>query len=121
MSIQTHNGIKVMTIAADGPLLASEADALDLIGQTYGEEIDLIALPVSRLAPEFFTLSTQLAGHFFQKMQNYRMRLAIVGDLSTQLAASKALNDFVGETNRIGHHLFVLDHDALLRALDGEV
>ena len=108
-----------MSVAADGPLLASEADALDLIGQTYGEEIDMIAVPVGRLSPEFFTLSNQLAGHFFQKMQNYRLRLAIVGDLSAQLAASKALSDFVGETNRIGHHIFAPDRAALLVALEG--
>jgi hypothetical protein len=117
VSIETHNGVTLLTVAAEGPALASEADALDLIGQTYGAHIDMIVLPVARLSPDFFRLSTQLAGHFFQKMQNYRVRLAIVGDLTPQMEASTALTDFVGETNRVGHHLFVPSSDALLAIL----
>jgi hypothetical protein len=47
------------------------------------------------------------------------MRLAIVGDISAHTANSKALRDFVGETNRIGHHLFAADLPALEAALRG--
>jgi hypothetical protein len=74
-------------------------------------------VPVSRFTPEFFDLSTRLAGHFFQKLQNYQMRLAIVGDIADHVARSTALHDFVGETNRRGHHLFVADRAALSAAL----
>jgi Domain of unknown function (DUF4180) len=41
-----------------------------------------------------------LAGEFAQKFVNYRLRLAIVGDISQHLAGSEALCDFVAETNR---------------------
>jgi hypothetical protein len=117
MSTKTFNDTIVYFVAAEGPALASEQDALDLLGETYGTETALIAVPASRFVPSFFDLSSKEAGHFFQKLQNYQMRLAIVGDIAHHIQASKALRDFVGETNRIGHHLFVADEAALAEAL----
>jgi hypothetical protein len=113
MSTEEINGIHLHFASAEGPALSSEQDALDLLGETYGTETDMLVVPASRFAPDFFDLSTTKAGHFFQKMQNYQMRLAILGDLSGHTARSKALGDFVGETNRIGHHLFAADREAL--------
>ncbi len=119
MSTTPFNDTAVYFVAAQGPNLSSEQDALDLLGETYGLEVEMIAVPVERFAPGFFDLSTRQAGHFFQKLQNYRMRLAIVGDISPHTASSKALRDFVGETNRIGQHLFAADLPALEAALKG--
>ena len=113
MQTDEINGLTVMFVPAEGPLLGSEQDALDLIGETYGSEVDAVALPVARLAPGFLDLSTRQAGLFIQKFQNYRMRLVILGDVADAMAASKALNDFVGETNRIGHHFFAANRAAL--------
>ncbi|MGX9938060.1 DUF4180 domain-containing protein [Advenella kashmirensis] len=106
MRIERLGNLNVYFAAAEGPALASEQDALDLIGETYGKEIDVIVVPAGRFAPAFFQLSSKQAGHFFQKMQNYQARLVILGDISAYSASSKALHDFVGETNRTGHHLF---------------
>lgn len=113
MTTQNLNGLMLYFVAAEGPKLCSEQDALDLLGATYGTETDVIVVPVERFAPEFFDLSSRLAGHFFQKLENYQMRLAILGDLLRRMAESKALTDFVGETNRRGHHYFAADRAAL--------
>lgn len=120
MSVQTINGTRLYFVAAEGPALSSEQDALDLLGEIYGTEADMIVVPAGRFAPGFFDLSTKMAGHFFQKLQNYQMRLAILGDISAHTAASKALRDFVGETNRVGHHLFAQDRTALEARLEGK-
>lgn len=117
MAEEIVNGIKLLVLDAAGPALSSEADALDIIGQTYGTEVDAIVVPAERLAPEFFQLSTRLAGGFMQKFQNYRVRLVVLGDIDAHVMQSKALADFVGETNRIGQHLFVPDRAALLKNL----
>jgi hypothetical protein len=117
MSTKSFNDTVVFFVSGAGPALKTEQDALDLLGETYGTETALIAVPAGRFAPSFFDLSTKEAGHFFQKLQNYQMRLAILGDISTHVGNSKALRDFVGETNRIGHHLFVADEAALVAAL----
>lgn len=113
MAIETVNGLSVMVLEEAGPQLGSEQDALDVIGATYGLDVDAAAIPVSRLDPGFFDLSNKMAGHFIQKLQNYSLRLVILGDISAAMAKSRALTDFVGETNRIGHHYFAVDRAAM--------
>lgn len=120
MPVETHGDLVLYLADATGPQLCSEADALDLLGETYGTGAAMIVVPVERLAPEFFDLSTRLAGHFFQKLQNYRMRLVVLGDIAAVLEKSRALRDFVTETNRVGQHLFVPDRAALLASLRGK-
>lgn len=116
-SIEQVEGLKLFFAAGDGPPLASEQDAVDLLGEIYGLDIDMIVVPVGRFSAAFFDLSTTRAGHFFQKMQNYRVRLVIMGDISNHVRRSKALGDFVGETNRVGHHRFVADRAELLASV----
>jgi hypothetical protein len=113
MATERLGNLKLHFAAAEGFALASEQDALDLLGETYGQEIDVIVVPIGRFKPQFFQLSSKQAGYFFQKMQNYQARLVILGDISAYTAGSKALQDFVRETNRIGHHLFAADRSEL--------
>lgn len=119
MTTEAHGGLVLFFVAARGPALASEQDALDLIGATYGTQTDVLVVPAERFAPQFFDLATRQAGLFFQKLQNYRLRLVILGDVSSHVARSKALRDFVTETNRTGHHLFAADREAMLAGLGG--
>jgi hypothetical protein len=102
-------GTRAAILPPDGPLLDKPADASELIGLAWSEEAGAVVVPVVRLSPDFFRLRTGLAGEFFQKFQNYGLRLVVVGDISAYLAASGALRDFVRETNRVGHHRFVAD------------
>jgi hypothetical protein len=117
MTITTQNGLELFEVAATGPLLATEQDALDLIGETYGTDADIIVVPVTRLHPQFFELRSGLAGGFIQKLQNYQKRLVVLGDIASAVAASKSLHDFVYETNRVGNHLFAPDRETMLARL----
>ncbi|AGL14399.1 DUF4180 domain-containing protein [Actinoplanes sp. N902-109] len=113
-TIETRAGVPVLVCAPDGPRIASPQDALDLIGAAFaGAEV--VAVPVSRLDPGFFTLSTGLAGEIMQKFVNYRLRLAVVGDLSAYETASRALRDLVRESNR-GNQIWFLPSPADLDA-----
>lgn len=105
--------MKIADLPADGPLLSTEADAVDLLGQFYGEEIDTVVIPVTRVPPEFWQLRTRLAGLFIQKLMQYGMRPAFVGDLSAEIAASESLRDYVRECNRRKDVLFATDRAAL--------
>jgi hypothetical protein len=116
-SVITLGALKVLVISADGLFLGSEAGALDLISAAYGQDVDLIAVPTSRLGETFFELSTGIAGAFIQKIRNYRYRLAIVGDISRHTNASKSLRDFVFESNKGKDVLFVPDLDAIAARL----
>jgi hypothetical protein len=107
----------VMELEATGPLLGSEADARDILGEAFGSGAIIIVVPVERLDPQFLQLRSGLAGAFIQKLQQYERRLFIVGDITEAVEQSTALRDFVVETNRIGRHRFVPDRAALSVAL----
>ena len=113
MSMLEIGDAMVLLVPGEGHPIGTEQDALDLIGETYGQEIDLIAVPLSRLHPDFLKLRSGIAGGFLQKMQNYGQRIAIVGDISAEVSASKALHDFVYESNKVGRVLFVATMDDL--------
>jgi hypothetical protein len=105
--VEELHGLTVLVCAPDGPVLRDDRDAVDLIGEALGRGVELVLLPVPRLADEFFTLSTGIAGAIIQKFVNYRLRLAVIGDISAHLARSAALRDLVRETNR-GRQLWLL-------------
>ncbi|MGB2570085.1 DUF4180 domain-containing protein [Micromonospora citrea] len=110
--VQERAGVAVLVCDPAGPKVATTADALDLIGAAFlGAQV--VALPASRLDADFFSLGTRFAGEVMQKFVNYRLRLAVVGDISAHLAASAALRALVHESNRADHVWFVADLDAL--------
>jgi hypothetical protein len=96
--IELH-GVRVLDVGAHGPRIRDERDAIDLIGETFGQDVDWILIPTERLDPSFFDLSTRHAGGFLQKLVNYRLKAAIVGDIEAHVARSNALRDFVRESN----------------------
>lgn len=99
-------GSRVLVLGEDGPPLAATQDFLDVIGELWG-------------APEFFELRSGLAGEALQKFVNYRVQVAVVGELSAQLEASSALRDFVHESNAGAHVWFVRDLAELRSRLEG--
>ena len=122
MSFQRTSIAGQPALVADptGPLLRTEDDARDVIQETFGSDIRLAVIPVERLDPDFFALRTGVAGAFVQKLVQYRLRLAVVGDISAQVDASDALRDWVREVNRGRDILFVPDVAALEERLNAE-
>lgn len=107
-TVEHHNGTAVLVCQPDGPILADGRAATDLIGAAFGHAAEVVLVPASRLPATFFDLSSGLAGEIVQKFVNYRLRLAVVGDISEHLDASSALRAFVAESNR-GRQLWFLD------------
>jgi hypothetical protein len=89
--------------------IASERDAVDVVGDVLGAGADFVVIPVEMLDPEFFRLASGIAGGVLQKLVNYRLEVAIVGDIDARLAASDSLRDFVRESNRHGAVRFLSD------------
>ena len=106
-------GTSVLVLAGDGPVVRGEADALDLIVEAGQRGAAWTAVPVGRLADEFFELRNGIAGAILQKFVNYGMGLAVLGDLSRHTAGSASVRDLVRESNRGRHHWFVPDLDDL--------
>jgi hypothetical protein len=93
-------GRYIYEYSAEGPPLGDDRDAVALVNASWNARATFLAIPVERLAADFFHLRSGLVGAFLQKLVIYPMPVAIVGDLSAHIAASKALRDFVYECNR---------------------
>lgn len=99
--------MNLFRIPADGPAIATESDFIDIIGNASYSGAECIVMPAGRLTPEFFRLSTGLAGAILQKCSTYQMKIAIIGDISEHTARSGPLRDFVYESNRHGFVRFL--------------
>lgn len=110
-----HANHRLLLVDGEGPVLSRTQGLLDLIQEAFAQKASVLVVPVSRLDPAFFQLRSGLAGEFVQKIVNYQLKLAIVGDISAHVAASDALRDFVKEANR-GQTIFFVSH---LEALYG--
>ena len=113
MRIDDSGDIRVQYLDADGPVITASNDTSDLIGNAWVDNVNLIAVPVARLDPEFVRLRSLMAGEIVQKLVNYQLQLAVIGDITKFVAASDAFRDFVGESNRGRNVWFLLDEDAL--------
>ena len=92
-------------------------DVTDVLSHAWAERANFVAIPVAHLDQDFFRLRTGIAGEVLQKFVTYKMRVAIVGDISGYLAESTALRDFVYETNRGDQVWFVPTMDVLEKRL----
>ncbi len=100
MQIKVHsiNDKQVAEIISDDILLKTAQDGLDLLGNLYYEEVDVIMIHEKNIVPDFFNLKTKIAGNILQKFAQYRMPLIIVGNFSK--FESESLNAFIVESNK---------------------
>lgn len=114
-AITEIHGKRVLTYGQAGPTLRGEDDATDLIGAAFSEEAVVVVVPADRVAPDFYTLSTRVAGEVVRKFQMYGIRLVVLGDITARLAASDAFRAFVHEINK-GRDIWFVPGDEELAA-----
>jgi hypothetical protein len=112
-TIAEVEGRRAYVCHADGPPIAADRGVTDILGETFGHEVRLVVIPVARLSPAVLDLKTRLAGEVLQKFVDYGRQVVILGDISRALAGSRALRDFVRESNRGRSVWFVPDLAAL--------
>lgn len=117
MRIDDRSGIRVLHLEPEGETLSTSDDASDLVGSAWSHDAAMVAVPALRFDPAFFDLRSGIAGEITQKLVNYRIRLAVVGDIAEHVTASDALHDYVWESNRGEHIWFVDDEEALAEKL----
>ncbi len=78
--------------------IGSADDDVDILGNASYEGCTKVVIHSDSFASGFFDLRTGMAGDILQKFSNYRMRLAIVGDISH--LKSRSWRDFIRESNR---------------------
>lgn len=102
MKLQTLQPNKVVYLISDQILITKEQDILDLMGET---EFQDLVLHDYNFPPEFFDLSTKILGDVLQKLTNYRVRLAVIGNFDSY--PRTVLADFIRESNKHKQYLFV--------------
>lgn len=103
------NGVQVARIESNRMVIVEVQDALDLMADCAYQGAQRLIMKEHHFHPDFFDLKTRLAGEILQKFSNYRIRLAIVGHFNNH--ASKSMQDFIRESNRLGQVSFVQSDD----------
>ena len=104
-----ENDIEIVVVSSSEILITDVQSALDFIATVnYEVGCDRIILNKSAICEDFFDLRTRLAGEILQKLINYHMKIAIIGDFSVY--SSKSLKDFIYESNK-GKDIFFLSNE----------
>lgn len=110
------NNTDIAVVSADEKLIVDTQSALDMaMTVQYETHASRIALAKELISDDFFVLSTGLAGEILQKMINYQVKLAIYGDYAHY--TSKALRDFIYESNNGKDFFFVATKEEALQKL----
>ena len=94
--------ITAVEVISSEVIVKNDQDALNLMSAVSS---DYIILHEYNFRKDFFDLSTRIAGEVLQKLTNYHVKLAIIGDY--EKFQSKSFKDFIYESNKIGEHIFV--------------
>lgn len=94
-----------------------EHDALDLIMLARRFRADYLVVRAQSLHHEFYRLDSGFAGAFLQKLMNYGIRIAVVGNIDEWLARSNAFREFVLESNSGKSVWFIATEQDLMRKL----
>lgn len=108
-TLQMIHDVPVLMCDSEGEAIRAERDAMDLIGDAGYQGARWVAVPAERFDAGFFQLRTRVAGDIVQKFVNYRLGLAVLGDISRHTQGSESLRDFVRECNRGRQTWFVAD------------
>ncbi|TGL25996.1 DUF4180 domain-containing protein [Leptospira yanagawae] len=103
------NNIEIAVVDSEETLITDGSSALDLFATIqYEFGCSRFVLRQSHFAENFFDLKTGIAGNVLQKIINYQMKLAIIGDFT--IYSSKSLKDFIYEMNS-GKDVFFLSSE----------
>lgn len=104
---RTETGAYVSSTAEDAPI-ASGQDILDLMALCSEIQKGVLLLEEAHLSPDFFDLSSGLAGEIMLKLSNYRVKTAVVANLSA--IPSQRFHELVYECNKGRQINFFPDH-----------
>lgn len=108
--INIKENINVVKIEDERILIFDEQSALDVfMSLAYETGENRFMISKDNLIEDFFDLRTKIAGEILQKIINYKMKLAIIGDFSKY--KSKSLRDFIYECNS-GRDIFFVENES---------
>lgn len=116
ITVYEQGNSRVAVVHSPDIIFTEIQDALDLMAAVrHLHGCDKIVVNKLNICDGFFDLKTGLAGAILQKFTNYRMKIAIVGDFGSY--SSKALRDFIFESNNGNQVLFLPDEATAVQRL----
>jgi hypothetical protein len=106
------NDRSIAELSANNVTLSTTQQFLQMIMDSSAEGVIVHKENIDEI---FFDLKSGLAGEMLQKVVNYRLRLAIVGDFS--IYESKSLKAFIYESNKSNTIVFVSTVEEALKRL----
>jgi len=115
MKLKQHTikDCQIAELEQDGYKIKDFSDGLDVMANAGGAR--KVIIYKEQMMPEFFDLSTGIAGEILQKFATYGVQLAIVGDFSE--VTSQSLKDFIFECNNGNNIFFVKDFNEAVEFL----
>ncbi len=111
----TIRDVNILEIPANSLRIASESDALDLVGLCGEHLVHNVLLDGECLDEAFFDLKSGLAGAALLKWSNYSIRVAVV--LQPERIGNGRFSEFVMETNRGTQFRVYSDKESALKWL----
>jgi hypothetical protein len=111
----THHYINGQFIAEFNENSVTLSTAQQFLQMIMDSAAEGIIIHQRNIDERFFDLRSGLAGEMLQKVVNYRLRLAIVGDFS--IYESKSLKAFIFESNKSNTIVFVNKTEEALKRL----
>jgi hypothetical protein len=115
MDIKIHRN-SIAEIIDENILVKDVDSVLDLFCAV--NDCSTIILKKENIVDGFFNLTTGIAGDVLQKFSTYNMKMAIIGDFAD--VKSKALRDFIYESNKTKRIVFVKTLEEALKLFDCE-
>jgi hypothetical protein len=115
METKDH-GNGIIEFISDSIIVNEAKDWTELFSDFFVQKAAI--LKKENLNNSFYDLKTGFAGDLLQKISNYSKRLAIIGDFSQM--RSKALKDFIYESNKTEQVIFVKTVEDALRIFKKE-
>jgi hypothetical protein len=105
--VDNIDGVRILTVGgAQSFDIRSHVNAL--ISEAWSANAPTVAIPIECLPEEFFQLRSGLAVAMSQKLVNYRITVAFVGDIDGRLGDSAPFADFIRDCNR-GRWIWFVD------------
>jgi hypothetical protein len=118
-AVEDHGGARILVVGGRAHFADIGGHVNGLITEAWSQNVPTIAIPVECLPEDFFLLRSGVAVSISQKLVNYRITVAFVGNIADKLLDSQPLGDFIRDCNRGRWIWFVEDMRELATRLAG--
>lgn len=108
-AVEDHGPLRILVVGEDARFADIRSHVNDLITEAWAQHVSTIAIPIGCLPEDFFQLRSGVAVAMSQKLVNYRITVAFVGDIADKVLDSQPLGDFIRDCNRGRWIWFVTD------------